>query len=815
MGSVWLSLRADFRLRWRALAGLALLLGLIGGVTLTAAAGARRTDTAYPRLLRWASASQVDLVSGVSAAGFYQALRNFPQVASISVASYYDTVLPVRHGIPHAQVATYSSQDGSLGVSADRVKVLAGRLFGNADRNAAVIDQQLAAREHLRPGGTLHLLVVPVNLKGKTEPQQGVPMAFRVSAIVVFDNQIVPATQADEEPAALLSPPFTRTSAAQSSSYGTQVAVRLQPGASVAKFVQAATVLGHRYPAIGNAGGIDVVDLADQVAATERAIRPQAVALAVFAGLAGLVALIVIAQLLSRQLVLDSMGFPILRALGMTRRGLVALALVRLAAVTAAGGLLAVVIAMAASPVMPIGAARLAEPSPGVEVNFAILGIGFAAIAMLPLALVAPAAWRTAGRAPGPLGVAGSSRPARVSRLLGLAGSVTGGIGLRMAFEPGHGRTAVPVRSALLGTIVAVAAVVAGLVFGSSFVHLTGTPRLYGQDWQQELDLQFGAVSGPAGARMMAAQPGLAGYAAGNYGQVRVRGLVVPAISIDPRHGRNFLTLLSGRPPAGPGEVAFGAQTLRDINSSVGQTVTVLVNGRKHSMRIVGVAVFPAFGQGTIVATDLGSGAVVAASLLSVPFPPTHCTGNLTCYNFLLARYKQGTGMRTAAARLTATATALGCSPVTCSVTADQRPSDIRNFGIVRDTPLALGAILALLAVGTLTHVLLTGVRRRRRDLAVLKTLGMLRSQVLRVVSWQASALACAALLAGLPLGVVAGRWSWALFAGSLGVGGGADIPARLVLLTIPVTLLLANLLAAGPGWAAARIRPALILQTE
>jgi len=44
MGSVWLSLRADFRLRWRPLAALALLLGLIGGVVLTAAAGERRTD---------------------------------------------------------------------------------------------------------------------------------------------------------------------------------------------------------------------------------------------------------------------------------------------------------------------------------------------------------------------------------------------------------------------------------------------------------------------------------------------------------------------------------------------------------------------------------------------------------------------------------------------------------------------------------------------------------------------------------------------------------------------------------------------------
>jgi Na+-translocating ferredoxin:NAD+ oxidoreductase RNF subunit RnfB len=44
MGPVWLSLRAELRLRWRVLAALAVLLGVIGGVVLTAAAGARRTD---------------------------------------------------------------------------------------------------------------------------------------------------------------------------------------------------------------------------------------------------------------------------------------------------------------------------------------------------------------------------------------------------------------------------------------------------------------------------------------------------------------------------------------------------------------------------------------------------------------------------------------------------------------------------------------------------------------------------------------------------------------------------------------------------
>ena len=85
-----------------------------------------------------------------------------------------------------------------------------------------------------------------------------------------------------------------------------------------------------------------------------------------------------------------------------------------------------------------------------------------------------------------------------------------------------------------------------------------------------------------------------------------------------------------------------------------------------------------------------------------------------------------------------------------------------------------------------LAHVLFTGVRRRR-DLAVLKTLGLTRSQLLKLVSWQASALATVALLAGLPLGALAGRWSWALFAGATGVPGQADIPLPLVLLAIPL----------------------------
>jgi ABC-type lipoprotein release transport system permease subunit len=148
-------------------------------------------------------------------------------------------------------------------------------------------------------------------------------------------------------------------------------------------------------------------------------------------------------------------------------------------------------------------------------------------------------------------------------------------------------------------------------------------------------------------------------------------------------------------------------------------------------------------------------------------------------------------------------------------VITDQRPRDIRDYAAVRATPLVLSAVLALLAVGALTHVLLTSVRRRRRDLAMLKTLGLTRRQVLGVVGWQASALATVALVFGLPLGLVAGRWSWEAFAKSLGVSGGATVPVLPVLLAIPVMLLIANLIAAGPGSSAARLRPAAILRRE
>src|ERR1700722_12756718 len=820
MESLWLTLRAELRRRWRPMLGLSVLLGVIGGVVLTAAAGAERTDTAYPRLLQWARAAQVQLIpnSDTVPIRYFAALGRLPQVAAMSTMGLYQATLPGR-GSQLTPVETMSSPDGAFGISADRVKVVAGHRFDPRAAGQAMVDQKLADLEHLRPGGQLHLLLIPSNPKtGTPQPRLAFQLTFRVSAVVTFDSQIVPQTGATGEPTALLSPPFTATATAAHTSYGTAAGIRLRPGASMAAFLSAATALARQYPATGRK--VDVISLSSQTAATERALHPQAVAPPPLA---------VIVQLLGRQLTLESAEFPVLRALGMTRGRLAVLALARTAVVTAASGLVAVAIALAASPLTPIGAARVAEPAPGVQVNLPILAAGFAVFALVPLVLLIRAAWAAAARAQGPLGVAGPWRPARVSRLgalAGRAGPVTGGIGVRMAFEPGHGRTAVPVRSALIGTTVAIASVLAAVVFGTSLIGLVATPHRYGQNWAQMLDLGFGGVTRQLAAELLARDPPVSESAVGNYGQLTVRATrtIVPAVGIGPAPGPGFLTLLAGRAPAAPGEIALGAQTMRAVHARLGQTVPVTVSqvayppsyGRiSRMMRIVGEAVFPAFSRGSFTPTDLGTGAVVPAAVLSEPSPSTGCTGRVTCYNFFLLRYPAGSAPPGRSAGVLPTLTRKGSPAGSCLATTAQRPSDIRDYGGVRDTPLLLGIVLALLAVATMTHVLLTSGRRRRRDLAMLKALGLVRRQVLGVVEWQAVTLAATALLFGIPLGLLAGRWAWVLFADAAGVSPAASVPVPLVLATIPVTLALAALIASGPGWTAARIRPAVALRAE
>ena len=130
MGSIWLVLRAGFRSGWRGWLALALLLGVMSGVVLAAAAGAGRTDTAYSRLLAWGHASHLRIAPSYSSGSekYYRALGRLPQVAAMSTGALLNFAVPGRYQ-EAGQTGVYASPDGRLGLSVDRVKVLAGCLI--------------------------------------------------------------------------------------------------------------------------------------------------------------------------------------------------------------------------------------------------------------------------------------------------------------------------------------------------------------------------------------------------------------------------------------------------------------------------------------------------------------------------------------------------------------------------------------------------------------------------------------------------------------------------------------------------------------
>jgi predicted lysophospholipase L1 biosynthesis ABC-type transport system permease subunit len=224
-------------------------------------------------------------------------------------------------------------------------------------------------------------------------------------------------------------------------------------------------------------------------------------------------------------------------------------------------------------------------------------------------------------------------------------------------------------------------------------------------------------------------------------------------------------------------------------------------------MRVVGRAVFPAFGLGVFTPTGLGEGAAITTDVL----PPDIFEPGT--YSFAMVRFAPNA--RPDAVRRIADACALPDLAVNlCSSARTQPPPEIESYARVKNLPWVLTGILAALAAATLGHGLVATVRRRRRDLAILKTLGFVQRQVSSAVAWQASTLVIFALV-GIPLGIAAGRWAWTLLANQLGIPAEPRVPMLAVAITVPAAIMLANLVAALPGRSASKTRAGLVLRTE
>lgn len=124
--------RAEIRRRWRGAAAVGLVLGLGSAAVLAAAAGARRTDTAFPRMLAATGGAQI-LVSSTDGdqsarSRFYErvaALEGVDRMGLLAGVGLIPTRVPRGAGTEIGSCAILSL-DGAFGYELDRPNVLAG-----------------------------------------------------------------------------------------------------------------------------------------------------------------------------------------------------------------------------------------------------------------------------------------------------------------------------------------------------------------------------------------------------------------------------------------------------------------------------------------------------------------------------------------------------------------------------------------------------------------------------------------------------------------------------------------------------------------
>src|SRR5439155_5957059 len=139
---------------------------------------------------------------------------------------------------------------------------------------------------------------------------------------------------------------------------------------------------------------------------------------------------------------------------------------------------------------------------------------------------------------------------------------VSATVGARLALEPGWGRTAVPLRSTLAVTAVAVAAMAAAFTFGANLERLVNTPRLYGQTWHVAVDAEFGQIPRPDVETFLRQQRGVSGWTFGDHVETTIAGRPVATIALTGGKGPAlFPTLLEGRAPRAPDEIVLGSKS--------------------------------------------------------------------------------------------------------------------------------------------------------------------------------------------------------------------------------------------------------------
>jgi len=817
-----------FGRRWPGYLSLALLVGLVGGLSMGSIAGARRTDSSFT--VFWKSTNPSDLfgITGILNpslpftpydASLVNKISHLPHVKSVETQSGVN-ILPLQpDGAPEQNVTEFSPGPGNgygsvdgLYFKQDKVTVLAGRMANPVDPGQFMLTAQQAQAMGLHVGDKVRFGIytnAQIQLadfgSARVRPYRVVETTL--VGIAAFNSAVV-QDESDEgsAPDNLFTPALTRPllkCCVNYSESGVQV--------SNPRFVPTViSEIDQLYPR----GAPPAQALAPTVLPkAQRTIGPEALALGVFGGIVAVACLLIAAQLIGRQIRLAGDDRQALRAIGASPAQIWADGLIGLVASVVSGGLLAVVVAVSLSPIAPIGPVRPVYPQVGLNFDWTVLGLGLLVLVLTLGAISAAISFagmphRSAAH------LASQEQPSRLLSAAAAAKLPAPALtGVRFALVPGSGRTAVPVRSAVLGAVMAVIVLVGTVTFGASLGSLVAHPSLYGWNWDYIL-VAGGDLPQQKVTALLDKDRYVASWSGVYNATLLIDGQEVPALAETP--GATVAPpLLSGHGVQTAGQVVLGSLTLKQLRQHLGGTVQVSSGGTPPDrLRIVGTATLPAIG-GSGLHLEMGVGAVLSYKLLPAvdlnpfgsPFPgPADALVRLRPHVDRSAAYRSLQQV----AQETTNPENFGVG-----VVGVQRPAEILNYRSLGSTPAYLGAGLATGAVVALALTLVASVRRRRRDLALLKTLGFTERQLAATVAWQATTAVTIGVVVGVPLGTALGRWLWDLFARQINAVPAPAVPVLQVVLIALGALVLANIVAAVPGRLAARTPTALVLRAE
>ena len=480
----------------------------------------------------------------------------------------------------------------------------------------------------------------------------------------------------------------------------------------------------------------------------ERAAALQRDALRLAAAVAAAAGAVIVAQAVARHLQRRPSDAAVLGAIGLGRRTRMWAAVAAVLPAVLLGGVAGAGVATAASPAFPLGAVRRAEPQAGVRLDPAVLviGGGLAVAAVIGLSAAVAIRWARTTQPPTPTGRAVATlieslrlRPAAAT-------------GARFALDPANGAQRLPVIPTLLTVIATIAVGAAAIVVHTNLDMTLTTPARFGQPWAFAVS---GTVEDEDAIRELAADPRVTAADLARQGELDATlpdgGTVqLKAIGIDGIGGPTSLVSRSGRAPVGTHEVALAGETMTELGVAIGDRVELSGPCGEQSPTVVGEAIAPLVDKG-----DPGEGIV-----LSLAGFDALCADRLTAEidrtTDLLLQFEDSAGADAVAAEMEALGAPL-----------DRRyvPTDISAFRDVRQVPAAVGITVVGFGLVAVAHALVLAVRRRRRDLGVLRALGMRPGEAAAAMRWQAATIAAVAGLGGIPLGLAAGRALWVAIA--------------------------------------------------